>query len=195
MRNLLVVPALVIVAAVAGCPASDPCGPDVLYAGGGTDEVFATMTDAKTRAKEDPQGPTITSPAANAKLPKADLPTFTWTSPIHVASLSPMELPRVHHKPSLLDFASSVILPSARAHEPPVSSDVYLVEAAIPGAQCPVTVVTTDLSAKLDAPHWAEITAAAGKQITLSITSAYLQVGRVQEGPYESAPVTFTVSP
>jgi hypothetical protein len=195
MRILVVIPAVLLVVTAAACPAADPCAADVAYAGGGTDEVYATMTDAKTRAKQDPQGATITSPTANEKLPKADLPTFTWTSPIHVASLFPTEVARPRHAPSLLDFASSVIIPSARAHEPPVSSDVYLVEAAIPGAQCPVTVVTTDLSAKLDAAHWAEITAATGKTITLSITSAYLQVGRIQEGPYEASPVTFEVSP
>ena len=181
--------------AFAGCPAADPCAADVLYTGGGTDEVYATMLDAKSRATSDPQGPAITAPTADEKLPAATPASFTWTSPIHVASLFPRVAPHVRHTPSLFDRLTSVVIPSAYAHEPPVSSDVYLVEIAVPGAQCPVTVVTTDLDVTLDAAHWQELTAAAGKDLTLSITSAYLQVGRVQEGPYKADPVTFQVTP
>ena len=191
-----VAPVAVLALGLAACPApADPCADKVLYTGGGTDEAWATMLDAKAHATTDPQGPTITSPAAAEKLPKADPPTFTWESPLKVGALSPAEVGKPRRSPSLLDRISSAVIAPAYAHEPPVSSDVYLVEIPIAGDECPVTVVTTDLSVKLDAASWARLTPLAGQDLTLSVTSAYLQTGRVQEGPYKAAPVTFQVAP
>ena len=201
MRVLSVSPAVVVVVlavvagAVGGCPAADPCADKVVYESGGSDEVLLTMNDAKARATADANSPVITSPAQGQKLP-ASGPALqiTWTSPIKIASSLRAPLPAHHgHAPGLFDLVASAVIPSARAHEPPVSSDVYVVELAVPEQQCPVTIVTTELSHTLDAATWGELAAAAGKPLTLSITSAYLEAGRINEGPFKAAPVTFEV--
>jgi hypothetical protein len=67
------------------------------------------------------------------------------------------------------------------------------VEVSTPGGKCPVAqVLTSELSWQLDATSWAELGKNADKQLTVQVTSAYLQENRVTEGPYQLAtPRTF----
>src|ERR1041385_8918799 len=148
MRCTLIAVAAVAVVAVslAGCPGpEDPCDDKVLYTGGGTDEVLLTMRDAKDRATTNADGPTITAPTPGQKIPASgDAPTFTWDSPLKTAMAAPTlwAPPRTLERPPLFDRVAAAIVPPAYAHEPPVSSDVYLVEIPVDGAQCPVQIVT-----------------------------------------------------
>src|ERR1043166_4509036 len=147
MRSTLIAVAsvAVVAASLAGCPGpEDPCADKVLYTGGGTDEVLLTMRDAKDRATTNADGPTITAPTPGQQIPATgDAPTFTWESPLKTAMAAPTPWapPRTLQAPSVLDRLSAALVPKAYAHEPPVSSDVYLVEVPVDGQECPVTIV------------------------------------------------------
>lgn len=180
---------------LSGCPAEDPCAAEEpSYGGLGNDEVWLTLKDAKTRAAHDGDFPTVTSPAADATVPSANAPTFTWESPLKIAvGLERGAQPLYRARRSLFDDVRELVIPSAHAHLPPVSSDVYLVDVLVPGRECPVSIVTTELSHVLDAESWDVLKNAAGEPLTLQLTSAYLSSGRVTEGPFKADDVTFTV--
>lgn len=191
---------------------ADPCRPQAessdeeasasagepAYGGEGNDEVWTALYDAKERAETGGDAATIVKPTAGEVYPSSTAPVLTWESPLKLAlgPVAPAPLRRVVPASALeraLGYASAVIIPFARAHEAPVSSDAYLVEITVPERQCPVSIVTTELSHTLDEDTWSALREAAGKDLSLRITSAYLASGRVTEGPYRSADVPFQV--
>jgi hypothetical protein len=199
MRSLLFLLSLASLACGVGCPAEDPCAAEEpSYGGDGNDEVWLTLKERKADATIEGDAPTIIKPADAAVLPKATVPTFEWESPLKIAlgphAPSPLYKARA---PSSLQraFASlgDVVLPKAHAHQPPVSSDVYLADILVPGRECPVSIVTTELSHPLDADSWAILQESAGEELTLQLTSAYLSSGNISEGPFKAADVTFKV--
>lgn len=186
--------AAALVCFLAGCPAEDPCAAEPpTYGGLGNDEVWLALKDAKANATHDGDFPTVTSPAAGATVPAGTAPTFSWESPLKIAlgPTTPQPLYRAHR--SLFDDLSELVIPSAHAHLAPVSSDAYLAEVFVPGRECPVPIVTTELSHVLDSYSWDVLKEAAGEPLTLQLTSAYLASGRITEGPYKADDVTFTV--
>lgn len=193
MRAAVVTAVAVSLAGLVGCPAADPCAAEEpAYGGLGNDEVWLTLKDAKASATHAGDFPTVTAPAADARLPAASAPTVAWESPLKLAlGAPPQPLQRVRR--SLLDDVSELVIPGAHAHEVPVSSDAYLAEIFVPGRGCPVSIVTTELSHVLDADSWAVLVDAAGQALTLQLTSAYLANGRVGEGPFRADDVAFTV--
>jgi hypothetical protein len=211
-RLVVVVSFAVTTAAASGCPEAndDPCapisedaqnaddGPEASYGGDGNDEVWIALYDAKDRAETTGDVATITVPANDQSFPKDGVaPTFSWESPLKIAAAAaPTTLFRPARRSLLeraFDAVTGVAVPRARAHEAPVSSDAYLVEIALPGEQCPATIVTTELSHTLDEALWARLKTTAGAPLTMRITSAYLKSGVVDEGPFRSADVTFHV--
>ncbi len=178
----------------------DPCALTPAYGGAATDEVETTLKDARKNATTSGDAAQIQQPAQNAVYAAADgAPTFAWNSALKIALFTrpdPAAQGVVRRREtSWVDALTSVVIPSARAHEPPVTSDAYLVDIALPGESCPVSVVTTELSAQLDEKAWAMLTKQTASALTMTITSAYLEDGRITEGPYQSAAVKFSVTP
>lgn len=170
-----------------------------LYGGGATDEAWHAMVDVKTRPIDSSRAVTLLSPAEGEVYPAdAAPPTWEWTSPI--ASL---ERPRArgalafqaapHPSRSFTAWLGELLVPTAHAHLPPYTGDLYWVEISTPGAECPVAqVLTSELSWQLDANTWAELGKHAGKELTVQVMSAYLVQNRVTEGPYRlGTPRTF----
>ncbi|MCC6620226.1 MAG: hypothetical protein IT385_03175 [Deltaproteobacteria bacterium] len=195
---------LVSVIALAACgdDASDPCG-EPLYGGNATDEAWRVMLDAEDEVQVGAaEAVTITSPAAAAILAaEGPAPTLSWTSPIARAdgrrgvgatAAARFEARRPPER-SFWDALAGLFVGSARAHLPPITSDVYLLELATPGRECPWRVLTTNEAWVPDAATWAELGDHPGAY-TLAITSAYLIENRISEGPFRpSAPAAFEI--
>jgi hypothetical protein len=155
------------------------------------------MIDARADATTGGDAATFTAPAADAELgPQA--PTFTWESPLELASSASSgrpELlrPRRARAPGLFDRVVATVLPAAHAHLPPVTGDVHLLEIDVPD-RCPVAALTTELSFTFDDDDWATVVADAGPR-TARLLSAFLAENNVTEGPFIATPLSFTVAP
>ncbi|MCC7070116.1 MAG: hypothetical protein IT383_02270 [Deltaproteobacteria bacterium] len=195
-----------LIALQAACPAEIDCAPVasegdeeaqsdfVVYGGEGNDEVWLTLYDAKGRAQGGDQAAQLLVPTEGQVLPENVAPTFEWESALKLALGPERPTPLAPRAPrSLLEPLTRILLPSAYAHLPPVTSDAYLLEIAVPGLQCPRSIVTTGLVHTLDDDTWAALKSAAGQELTLTIWSAYLSTGVPTEGPYVSDPVSFQV--
>ncbi|WP_224362747.1 hypothetical protein [Hyalangium versicolor] len=172
------------------------CG-DPLYGGSATDEAWMTMVDAQKKPQDSSRAVTVTSPSAGATLASnASPPLISWTSPLR-ASLdrdTPGRLARAfpRQKRGPLAWLGELLVPTAEAHLPPYTGDIYLVQVTVPGRECPLEVLTSDLSWQMDAASWTAVAGANGQDLSLQITSAYLQENRLKEGPYRLAtPHTF----
>lgn len=206
MRLLPPLAVLPVLALAAACPAEVDCGPanaegdeeaddlDVVYGGLGNDEVWLTLYDAKGRAEAGGKAARPLVPAEGQVLPQGPLPTFEWESELKLAlgpeRPTPLSRPRAR---SPLDPLTHLLIPRAYAHLPPVTSDAYLLEIAVPGLACPRSIVTTGLLHTIDEDTWAALKTALGQDLTLTIWSAYLSTGVPTEGPFISDPVTFRV--
>ena len=183
--------------ASSGC-AEDCTAVEPTYAGEATDEAWREMLDARADAVEGGDAATFSAPAADAQVPASSSPTFAWESPLKVASASrPPRLPRLpgtwrRRAPSLFDRVVDVVLPSAHAHEPPITSDVHLLEVDVPGRTCPVAGLTTALSFTFDDEGWNAISAGGGER-TARLLSAFLTENNVTEGPFLASPLSFTI--
>ncbi|ATB51090.1 hypothetical protein [Corallococcus macrosporus] len=168
-------------------PTPDVCG-EPLYSGDATDEAWRTFVDARSRATDSSQAVTLESPApGQTYAPDAAPPTWRWTSPL--ASRVPSQAPGRHDRPreaprTLLAWLGNLLLPSAQAHLPPVTGDFHWVQVTVPGRQCPVELLTSDMHWQLDAATWGTLRAAAGQDLRVQVTSAYLVQNRLREGPY-----------
>lgn len=183
-----------------GCSPPEACAAEPAYGGLGNDEVWVTLADARDRATSSGEAAVPLAPARDEVLAaQAGPPTFSWSSTLKISSVAraPTSLHRRGHGGSVLSSwmasASSLLVPAARAHLPPVSSDVYLVDIAVPGAACPLSIVTSELSHTLDDATWDALKEASGADLTLVITSAYLASGRISEGPFRSQVIPFRV--
>jgi hypothetical protein len=129
--------------------------------------VFEALLDAQDLLREDDsRAARFTVPTPGQSLPAGSPPTFTW-----------------------------VRQGTTARHLPPVTADVFLVQATIPGRAAPKEVLTTLTSWTPDADTWQQMQAAAGP-IELTLTSFYVRENRVTEGPFRTAtPVGFTVTP
>jgi hypothetical protein len=66
------------------------------------------------------------------------------------------------------------------------------VQVTVAGRECPVQVLTSELSWQIDEDSWAIMAGAKDQPLSIQITSAYLQDNRLKEGPYRMAtPRTF----
>lgn len=181
-------------------PETVDCG-EPLYAGKATDEAWRAMVDAKGAAQDSSRAVTLVSPEEGQTIAASDsAPRFQWTSPLRAslerpgkARPSPEARPRAERH-SMLAWLGNLLVPTAEAHLPPVTGDLYLVQVQVPGRECPVEVLTSELEWQLDEGTWATLREAAGKDLTLQVTSAYLVQNRITEGPYRlDAPRAFRV--
>jgi hypothetical protein len=178
----------------------DPEGPDCgepLYGGSATDEAWRTMVDAKKKAADSSRAVTVMWPAEGEVHPQnVPPPTLSWTSPLR-ASLerdTPGRLVQAFPRPSRgpLSWLAELLVPTAEAHLAPFTGDIYWVQVTVPGRECPVEVLTSELSWKIDDASWALMSEPGSQGLSLQITSAYLQDNRLKEGPYQLAqPRTF----
>lgn len=174
-------------------PEADECG-EPLYGGDATDEAWRSLVDAKDKATASAEAVTLESPTEGQAYIGTDAPpTWRWTSPI--ASLtpgaapltpSPQVRPRDEGR-SVLAWLGNLILPSAEAHLPPFTGDIYWVQVTVPGRTCPVEMLTSNLEWQLDAATWDTLRGAIGQDLSIQVTSAYLVENRLREGPYKLA--------
>ncbi|RYZ42620.1 MAG: hypothetical protein EOO71_07150 [Myxococcaceae bacterium] len=177
------------------------CG-EPLYAGGATDEAWRTLVDAQNKAQDSSRAVTLVSPESGQTYLTSDsAPLWQWTSPLR-ASLqrpgrtepSPVGRPRDTGR-SVLAWLGNWVLPTAEAHLPPYTGDLYWVKVQVPGRQCPVELLTSELQWQLDDGSWQTLREAAGQALSVQVLSAYLVQNRVTEGPYTLAqPVSFGVA-
>ena len=193
-----------VAVSVAGCAASVDClDTEPEYGGDGTDEAWRAMVDAKARAEVGGDAATVVVPAADSAV--APGTPFEWQSPLKLSSSLPLTVPTPgpgqarRRSPGFqqtlrdaVNAAFAVVVPVAHAHLPPVTSDVQLIDLLVPGRTCSLQVLTTELTHTLSADGWEALVEADG-DITLELTSAFLTEGRVTEGPFAAAPVTFRV--
>jgi len=188
--------ARVLVSAVALCFAAscgDPCA-EPSYAGAATDEVWRVMLDARATATSAGDVAVFEAPVADAVVAAGTPPTFSWSSPLKLASNtthhpSPAWTPRPR---GIVDDLFALVIPAARAHLPPITSDLYFLEVDVPGQSCPVAGLTTELSFTFPSEAWSTIAAGGGPR-TARLLSAFVTQNRVTEGAFVAAPVTFTI--
>lgn len=180
----------------AGCGDDDGACGEPAYEGEATDEAWRTMVDGYADATAGADAPAITTPADDADVPAdGEGLDVAWDSTISLAPSIPRAPRRAAPAPGLLDRAGALFEGTAWAHEPPITGDVYFVRITVPGAACPVEVLTTNLSCSIDGAGWDEIRAATGP-VTIDVTSAYLTENRITEGPFRaSTPTTVTIAP
>ncbi|CAM3738145.1 hypothetical protein G4177_01270 [Corallococcus sp. ZKHCc1 1396] len=177
------------------------CG-EPLYAGGATDEAWRTLVDARSRPQDSSRAVTLLSPEAGQTYVTSEAaPLWRWTSPLR-ASLqrpgrggpSPVARPRETGR-SVLAWLGGLVLPAAQAHLPPYTGDLYWVKVQVPGRQCPLEMLTSELQWQLDDGSWRTLRDAAGQALSVQVMSAYLVQNRITEGPYTLAqPVSFGVA-
>ncbi|WP_224244935.1 hypothetical protein [Hyalangium gracile] len=172
------------------------CG-EPLYGGSATDEAWMTMVDAQKKPMDASRAVTLMTPSEGETLTaNAAPPLISWTSPLR-ASLErhqPGRLARAfpRRSPGPLAWLGELLVPTAEAHLPPYTGDIYLVQVTVPGRECPLEVLTSELSWQMDAASWSTIAGANGQELSIQVTSAYLQENRLKEGPFRMAtPRTF----
>ena len=195
MARITIFAVLFAVVSASGC-AEDCDTVEPAYAGEASDEVWRVFVGARDDARTGDDAATITTPADDAVLGKADTLTVNWDSPLKVGAFSPIKqriLKAKRHAPkALFERVSEFFIPVAHAHLAPITSDVYFVEVDVPGRTCPVSVLTTELSATFSDDDQALITDADGTR-TIRVMSAFVTQNRITEGPFRAAPVRFTV--
>ena len=180
--------ALLMVAALTGCGGGS-C-PEPFYDGKASDEAWRTMLDAEARAtKDDSKAVTLFLPTEGQQLPKANSPTFTWSTPL-TASRRPLP----SQGPSMLSRLSQLVYASAWAHLPPVTGPIHLLRITVPRRTCPIELVTTRVEWIPNSTAWAQLKDTGGQTLSLDVFSAYLAENRISEGPFHlTQPLTFRV--
>jgi hypothetical protein len=188
--------ALLLLGSACGKEEEQKCG-EPLYGGSATDEAWMTMVDAQKKAADSSKAVTVTAPSEGEVFSlSTPPPRISWTSPLR-ASLernSPGRLALASPRPSRgpLAWLGELLVPTAEAHLPPYTGDIYLVQVTVPGRECPVQVLTSELSWLVDQDSWNLMTDAKDQPLSIQITSAYLQDNRLKEGPFQMAtPRTF----
>lgn len=194
LRGAVTATACLLTAVHSGCT-EDCTEVEPAYAGDATDEAWRVMLDGRADAiTGDDDAAVFTAPSDEDDL--GESPTFAWSSGLQVAMAPTSPLPGRHRQrrgvQRAFDDVAAMILPSARAHLPPVTGAVYLLEVDVPGKTCPVAGFTTELSFAFDDDDWRTVLADGGER-TVRMVSAFLTENRITEGPFESAPLALTV--
>ncbi|WP_223641356.1 hypothetical protein [Corallococcus sp. EGB] len=182
-------------------PQDTGCG-EPLYAGAATDEAWRTLEDARNQPVDSSRAVTLVSPeSGQTYFTDQAAPLWKWTSPLR-ASLerpgrtSPLpEGPPRESRRSVLAWLGNLVLPTAEAHLPPYTGDLYWVKVQVAGRECPIAqVLTSELQWQLDDGSWQTVKEAAGKGLSVQVVSAYLVQNRITEGPYTmGSTVPFTM--
>lgn len=196
MRSYLSLLAILCVSAgLSGCGhdhGDSPNDEGVIYEAGASDEAWLTFAEA-TATISDTDAPALTAPTGPI-VRSGEPPTFTWSAGA-LALASPARgraLPRERGLLRLLIDALDPV-PTARAHLPPVTGNLYRLHFALGGEREPVRVLTGRTSYTPSASVWAQM-AAEGTTPTLDLQGAYFMEGRITEGPYaRTAPMSLAL--
>jgi hypothetical protein len=194
---------VVSLGACTGAEERFPCG-EPAYVADASDEVFVALLDAEDNLVVDAnRTSTLTVPAGGAIDDAAAAPLLSWQSSlvaVHDVATSRPAHPSFQRR-SVSDVQrawaslTSLIVPSAHAHLPPVTGDVHWVRihAAGQGTACPMLQgLSTTTDWQLDDDSWATWKAATGAY-EVTITSAYVVDNRITEGPFRSSPVVVNI--
>jgi hypothetical protein len=183
--------ALLLLTSACGKEETPKCG-EPLYGGAATDEAWMTMVDAQKKSADSSKAVTVTWPSEGENHPQnVPPPRISWTSPLR-ASLerdTPGRLAQASPRRSRgpLAWLGELLVPTAEAHLPPYTGDIYWVQVTVPGRECPVEMLTSELAWQPDAATWSLMSEPTPQGLSLQITSAYLQDNRLKEGPYKLA--------
>jgi hypothetical protein len=184
--------------ALAGCGGSDETCGEPLYAGAASDEAWRTMVDAEDDVSSgDPLAAVIEVPAEGQTFDAAaPPPRLSWTSSLAAGPRRhrPIRATRAGVAPSPWPRVARFLIASAQAHLPPITGDIHALDIRVPGRNCPIAVLTTDLFWQVDESSWAAMRDAGGT-LSMTLTSAYLTENRVSEGPYRTSARTFSIAP
>lgn len=198
VRHLSTACVAALALATSACdPDTTDCG-EPIYAGRSTDEAWRALVDVKQRPLDSSRAVNLLSPSEGEVYPAgATPPTWEWSSPLRASLQRPGQgalalraAPRSSR--SFTAWLGDLLVPTAHAHLPPYTGDLYWLEISA-GGECPVAqVLTSELSWQMDTTTWAELGKHAGKDLTVQVMSAYLVQNRVTEGPFRLAePRTF----
>jgi hypothetical protein len=171
-------------------PAPQQCEEPTIE-GDATDEAWRTMIDAQDNVmRAHAKSPVLSEPAADAVLSLDSAPTFSWSETL--AQLAPQRtLPHrretstpVDSVRAVLTSITALVIPSAHAHEPPVTGIVYLAEITAPNGDCLASLVTTSTTWTPNDVLWTSMKKSEGEPFSLDVSTAYLTENRVTEGPF-----------
>lgn len=186
--RLAALAALALTASSCGEKPPETCA-EPLYGGKATDEAWHALVDVRDRPLDTSGAVFIASPTEGQEYAVgSEPPTWTW-------SLPQAALPRSIHTPrhpaprSFTTWLGELLIPTAQAHLPPYTGEIYWVEVFAPGRTCPVAqVLTSELSWRPAADVWAALAQRADPSLTVQVTRAYLLLNQVTEGPYRLDP-------
>ncbi|HEX8537212.1 MAG TPA: hypothetical protein VF664_07085 [Cystobacter sp.] len=160
-----------------------------IYAGKATDEAWHALVDVRDRPLDTSGAVHVASPTEGQEYAVGSPPpTWEWSLPVTSLPRGLPATPRATSR-SFTTWLGELILPSARAHLPPYTGEIYWVEVFAPGSTCPVAqVLTSELKWQPDTDTWAALGQRAGQSLTVQVTRAYLLQNRVTEGPYRLDP-------
>ncbi|MCS6797263.1 MAG: hypothetical protein NZ898_01820 [Myxococcota bacterium] len=163
-----------------GCGHDHPSAPaDVIYEAGATDEAWIAIDEAGDMV-DDVQAPRLLTPTS--PLSRATVPRFSWTSGPAPASRAPGHRGPASFARRLLEWMAEPV-PTARAHLPPVTGPMYRLVVELGAGAPPIRVLTGDLAYSPSATVYPRIRDARGP-LRVTIARAYLETGRVVEGPF-----------
>ena len=133
------------------------CG-EPLYGGSASDEAYMTMVDAQSRPTDSSRAVNLMSPTEGEVFATgAAAPRFEWTSPLRASleqnTSSRYALARPPASRGVLSWVAELLVPTAEAHLPPYTGDIYLVEVTVPGRECPVQLLTSELAWQIGRAH------------------------------------------
>ncbi|NUP06910.1 MAG: hypothetical protein HOW73_12730 [Polyangiaceae bacterium] len=182
---------------------------DVIYEAEATDEALEALV-ADTPKDEPEKAAVFDAPANDEAVPAAETFTFRWHAGGQAAiprdlfvparrTAHPIRFGAVEHDGftttarTLLEGMLSNV-PSAHAHGTPVNGPGYFLVFSTADNAKLVRVFTLATEYTPDDTAWGELTGA-GAPITATILSAEFEENRVLQdgGPWESAPLTFTI--
>jgi hypothetical protein len=157
---------------------SGPAAPDdVIYTYGATDEAWLTIDDAAPIV-DDARAPRLLTPSM--PLPRAGgPPVFTWDGG-SVGTASARAPDRA--APTTFDRVVRELFPVARAHLPPVTGPMYRLVIQPPGGAPPVRVLSGQPQFAPSGEMWGRMNRADGF-LSIELVGAYLETGRITEGP------------
>jgi hypothetical protein len=180
---------LALTASACGESPTDTKCAEPRYAGKATDEAWLALMDVRDKPLDTSGAVYLASPSEGQEYPVGSPPpTWAWSVPVSSLPRGLPAAPRMAPR-AFGTWLGELLLPSARAHLPPYTGEIYWVEVFAPGTTCPVTqVLTSELTWQPDTDTWAALGQRAGKALTVQVTRAYLLQNRVTEGPYRLDP-------
>ena len=153
--------------------------PPVIYDGVASDEAIERVWDKRCLAKEHAGAAALASPEEGSAVPAGKAPMMRWAQ--EIAAAPQPARPGERRDGGFVLPSLSFGIEEARAHLPPVTGWVYLIE-MIPSSGETVWLFTSLESWRPDPVSWRRLSGA--ETITVRITSAYLNQNVVEDGPW-----------